>query len=350
MGNQLFADVNAILGHKTEPIFPSYFAYEGFDPSSIPNTIPDSCVDAFQEDEVSFLPARLAAFFSIAAFDVINKDNPNVAYGVCESNGSTLSCDWEKLYKGIIRECKVLNAREFAQGILMNYYEGNCEELLGISDSIMADNELNPEEEWCQAYYGEQGTPTFATIAIDMEVDNPIYDDEISRVDSLNVANMTVGFEAQTQQILIENVPYCTGLISCTDQDFFTLLQAEASGYSNYYENNFFIQSYDIQINPDVLMDSQVCQDSKIKMKRGQKEKGCKFIGKKPDLRCNRRSIEKHCPAACSKCNEYACVDSPRKFKIDGILRNCDWVGEDAANRCVEKVSTVCRSTCGYCE
>jgi hypothetical protein len=349
MGNQLFLDVNAILGHKTEPYLPFWSSYEGFDPSSVSNTIPDSCVDAFQEDEVSNLPARLSAFFSIATFDANNVDFPSVVYNVCESSGSTLRCDWEKLYKGIIRECKVLNARGFAQGDFMNYYEGDCEELLGISDSIIEDNKLNPEDEWCQAYYGEQGTPAFATIAIDMEIDSMIDDYDILDVGSINVANRTIGLEAQAQQILIENVPYCTGLTSCTDQEFFTLLQAEASGYSNYYEANSFVQSYNIQINPDV-MGSEVCVDSRLKMKAGNKDKGCKFIGKNPGKRCNKVSTQKHCPAACNECDAFACVDSPRNFKLDGVYRKCNWVGQDPVARCGVKVSSVCRSTCGFCE
>jgi hypothetical protein len=353
MGNTIFSNVDAILGYKTSIEFDS-LAFSGqFDPSTVPG-VASTCVDAFEQGEVSSIPVRLGAFFANAQFDEDFRESaPFLDKDLCDEEGDdTLRCDFEKMYTHIVTECQVANSRHWAKGKFMNYYEGDCEELLGLSQSIIADGVLNPEEEWCQAYYGKEGTPTFASIVLEMQVDEDEMDDTVMQSSGafVELVNSTIGFEAETQKLIIENVPYCTAFESCTEGDFFKLAQAEAEQFSKFYaaQNDESIEFYDIQIIPEGLLDSDnaICTDSALKMVKKERTKSCAWAGNKRERRCKKKSVQKHCPVSCDKCEEYGGIDSPRLFKVEGEHRNCQWVGEDAANRCGGGVDTVCRETC----
>ena len=358
MGNTLFSNVDALLGYKTTTDWLNVFSMYKFDPTSVQG-VDFSCMQSFQEEDVSSVPVRLGAIFANAQFDEDMKANDNgfLDKDFCDDNGyDTITCDFEKLYKYIIAECVIVNLRGAGSGFLNQYYGGSCEELLGITEAMSSDMVLSPQDEWCQAYYGKSGTPTFSTIIVEMQADLGSYDDMYSLSPFVELANSTIGFGSNTQKLIIENVPYCTAFESCSVQDFFTMIQADADSYAaSYLSQATDMDSYSIQVIPEEgsYEDSASggeCVDSSLKMVVGQKMKSCSWAGKKADKRCMKKSVQKHCPDACSTCEEFACVDSPRKFKVGGIIRNCDWAAENPQTNCANGVDSVCRETCGMCE
>ena len=366
MGNAFFGDVDKIMGHPNSPDFSS-FIFLDFDPLSVPG-VSQTCASVFDssstEREYSYIPTRLTALIDNALTDEIRKEDGKKIRNldcVVESPG-VLRCDWSNLYKRIIVECQVANLRGIVQGPWGGYYEGNCEELLGIPPSFLEDGILDPETEWCPAYYGgREGSPTLASIELTVAFNSWALEEAISTGGELmgfeSLANSTLGLEDTYQKMIVDNVPYCTGFDSCTVDDFFTLINAQAKAYSAYMEETSeMYDRYDIDIvhaaqgegGPQA---NPVCIDSMLKLKKKNGAfSSCAWAGKKAN-RCKKGAMKKHCPLTCNACEErFLCADSPKTFKVPGGTSSCELVAQDPEERCSGGVETVCRETCGLCD
>jgi len=77
----------------------------------------------------------------------------------------------------------------------------------------------------------------------------------------------------------------------------------------------------------------------------------CTWVENKP-YRCNNDELATHCPVTCGVCDDFACDDSPLRFKLvkNGrrIARDCGWVGtKQIVIRCgYDGVTETCPSIC----
>jgi len=363
MGNSFFTDVNAALGHYGPGIISSNGdGYSSnFSPTNVQG-VATSCIKAFEGTpgvDYSSIATRSNSFLFGAISELIH-DYYNITldnYG-CEADkfdSDLVRCDWSKIYVRIVQECRIANIRGGAYDYV--YYgmvAGDCEELLGISDKIMEDGVLDPDTEWCPAYYGKEGPAVYASVGM-----SRTFGDRTGFDSMTDLVESTIGadYYGDTQKIIIDNVPYCTAFDSCTDEDFFKLANAEAADFAEYqkddFESYYNSSSYSLRENIiKIIPDKNVCKDSKLRLiNYNDKAKTCKWVGRKQG-RCTRKKFQKHCPETCKMCEDFACVDSPLSFGLwgSGDVVNCEWVGEDPQGRCKKGTRTVCRETCGFCD
>jgi hypothetical protein len=352
MGNSFFSNVRNIVGNDMA----AYYTTTGFDPSSV-DGVASSCIAAFEDGPVvgySSVPLRLGALLDNALADEKFKSQGIYtmnSLGCVQDGDDILRCDWNNLYARIVTECQIANIRGVVQASLGYYLEGDCEELLGISPEIIADGILDPVSEWCPSYYdGQEGTTVFASINVVRSRGNgsAYYSDKIS-----SLVDMTLGSGSSTSRVIIDNVPYCTAFDSCTEDDFFTMLNAEAQAYSTAFaENAEYYGNVAVTIVPD--NSASDCDDSELKFDfKGSginPSKTCKWASQNVN-RCKKVSAQKHCPSTCGTCVENACIDSPKaKFVIDNKQYTCADVVESPDMCDLGGVKTTCRATCGYCE
>lgn len=357
MGN-FFSDVNLALGHQG--IYNNITFT--FDLTTVPG-VAASCINAFEGtpgEDYSSIAIRSAAFFVGAINDLGNAyiGVPVDNYG-CEADKvdpDLVRCDWSKIYVRIVQECQILNIRgaTYDPNAVSPNVAGDCEELLGISDKIMEDGVLNPDTEWCPAYYGKEGSAMYASVGISRTFGKTsmtfdVYDQLTTLVEG------TIGADSygDTQKVIIDNVPYCTAFDACTDEDFFKLANAEAAALAEVQKESDVLR-YGIEIEEyiiKIIPDENVCRDSKLRLiTDSDNAKPCKWVGRK-EGRCTKSKFQKHCPETCEMCEDFACVDSPLSFKVSGdVFKNCEWVGEDPMERCKKGARTVCRETCGFCD
>ena len=357
MGNTFFSNVHNIVGNDMAA---AYYTTTGFYPSLV-DGVASSCVAAFEDGPVvgySSVPLRLGALLDNALADENFKSQGIYtmnSLGCVQDGDDILRCDWNNLYARIVTECQIANIRGVVQASLGYYLEGDCEELLGISPEIIADGILDPVSEWCPSYYdGQEGTTVFASINVVRSRGNGDVYYSSDKITSL--VDMTLGSGSSTSRVIIDNVPYCTAFDSCTEDDFFTMLNAEAQAYSTAFaENAEYYGNVAVTIVPDNSIVSDpafACDDSELKFlfKGADKPpKPCNWASKKN--RCKRASAKKHCPSTCGTCVENACIDSPKaKFVIDNEPHTCADVVESPGMCDEEGVKTTCRATCKYCE
>jgi len=360
MGNQFFHDVDATLGHTNEAYnLPSYY----FDPTTV-GDVSDTCVDVFSRNagvDYSSISIRSAAAIQNAFNDEAYKEQgiSKISNLGCEAtdDNNALRCDWSNLYSRIITECQIANLRGVIQGP-MQYYEGNCEELLGISPKVLEDGILNPNTEWCPSYYdGKEGSVVFASLII-----NRTFVGDEGKDSLTDLLNKTIGINSgNSQTLVIDNVPYCTAFDSCTAEDFFKMANAAAASFAQHQtdllsDGGYDIESYQISIIPDTPItadfDLSMCKDSSLKFVRTREKEGtCEWVAENSQKRCAYDKNRKHCPKTCGACEEFMCVDSPRTMKLwkSDIEVKCEWVKEDPDTRCKTGTTRSCRETCGFC-
>jgi hypothetical protein len=349
MGNHLYTNVAYAMG-KLQQEMPV-----DFNPTTgTIDGVSNRCVDTFQGyggKDYASIAFKVGAIASTAVTDY-NMAMAEKSFAKrlkCEVSGdeeNLLKCDWSNLYEGIIAECKVINARGFAVGTLNQYYEGNCKEILGITDEMLADGVFNPETEWCPAYYGKEGKVTFASVEVTREIGVVNYDDEmVLPLDQ--VLNSTFGVGVM-RKVTIENVPYCTAFDECTESEFFTMANLEAAAYADSYEG--FSEFKIIHGGSD----EATCTDSELKFKVKNMKKACKWATMGNSSKRCKTSIKKHCPVACDACDEFKCVDSTREFWVTDAepkqWGNCNLVKENPEYCYTSGVKSVCRETCGFCD
>ena len=66
--------------------------------------------------------------------------------------------------------------------------------------------------------------------------------------DSLtDLLNKTIGIDnGNSQNLVIDNVPYCTAFDSCTEEDFFTMVDAAAASFAQHQTDELSDGGYDI--------------------------------------------------------------------------------------------------------
>lgn len=346
MGNQFYSNVATIVGAELMSSAPPLDFY----PNSVEG-VSETCIDSFRGKggkSYSSISLRIAALVTNADVDyqMMNRGVFSLKNLGCEKDSvdeDLLQCDWNMLYDRIVTECKIADLRGVVNMPGGYYLEGTCEELLGITPEIIADGVLDPTQEWCPVYYdGREGVATLATIEVQRDIDQADMDEPDPMVDLLE---KTLGVtENSVKKLIIENVPYCTAFDSCTDEEFFTMVNLEAEAYTSSIQS----ESYDIMITPQ---EESKCVDSALRFKRGKNKSGCQWAGKGGGNRC-KIGIKKHCPKACDACEQFACTDSARIFYTkDKQELKCADVASDSENMCkIEGVKTVCRETCGHCE
>jgi len=103
------------------------------------------------------------------------------------------------------------------------------------------------------------------------------------------------------------------------------------------------------------------CVDEPNLKFKNEKNKDCDWVGKKIEKRCGLnwkgKTLEERCPKSCQVCeeddnddNEEPCENEPDtvgKFKYKNKDRNCKWVGKRATKLCKKKaLSKKCPTTC----
>jgi hypothetical protein len=99
------------------------------------------------------------------------------------------------------------------------------------------------------------------------------------------------------------------------------------------------------------------CIDSKLRLRiNGKQWKTCRWVGRNPEVRCQKRNVHTHCPLTCdsitNSCSTSICVDSRRKFKMkeSGRLKRCGFFKRNPEKCDKEGVASTCRLTCEYCD
>ena len=249
MGNYLFSDINGLFGGQSS-LYSTTLPLPGFDPTNVPSVTDPACIDVFDKGGLgvgySSIAIRIPALLDLAISDEHYKED-NItaldALGCFNETSNVLRCDWNLVYNRIVTECQVANLRGAvdsninASGEFIGLLEGNCEELLGITPEMIKDGTLDPKKEWCPAYYdGQEGEPTLASIVV-MRDNFPEGDDDYWN----DLTEKTLGLDSDLNTFIFENVPYCTAFDSCTDEDFFTMVNAEAAVYAESSPNEIKI-------------------------------------------------------------------------------------------------------------
>lgn len=240
MGNRFFADIHGLYGGKSD-LYNTTLPLPGFDPTDVPIVTDPACIDVFDKGGLgvgySSIAIRIPALIDLAIRDESFKEDNITAINALgcfeETSGDVLRCDWNLVYNRIVTECQVANLRGVVLGDRGNL-EGNCEELLGITPEMIKDGTLDPKKEWCPAYYdGQEGEPTLASIVVVRDNSIPYRDqDDDYAYEWHDLTEKTLGFDSDKNTFIFENVPYCTAFDSCTDEDFFTMVNAEAAAYA----------------------------------------------------------------------------------------------------------------------
>jgi len=134
--------------------------------------------------------------------------------------------------------------------------------------------------------------------------------------DSLtDLLNKTIGIDnGNSQNLVIDNVPYCTAFDSCTEEDFFTMVDAAAASFAQHQtdelsDGGYDIGSYQISIIPITAdFDLSMCKDSSRKFVRNKgkgKEGTCEWVSENSQMRCTNR---KHCPKTCAGRVKNSCT------------------------------------------
>jgi len=99
------------------------------------------------------------------------------------------------------------------------------------------------------------------------------------------------------------------------------------------------------------------CIDSKLRLRiNGKQWKTCRWVGRNPEVRCQKQNVHTHCPLTCdsitNSCSTSICVDSRRKFKMkeSGHLKRCGFFKRNPDKCDKEGVASTCRLTCEYCD
>ena len=273
-----------------------------------------SCIETFATGKMgvdySSFPLRLAALLYNAEIDKHMQEQglTEVTNFGCkfDSVEKSVHCDFTTLFDRILEECKVLNVRGFvetSEGYYNDgdpfkkfYIEGDCEKILGIHPSISKHKQFNPEKDWCPAYYGKEGSVTFATVEITRNYNTQIWSgnnrnwqgifDEDGRGRAL-APDTTRPIDGG--KFIVDNVPYCTAFDSCTEDDFFRMANAEANAYvDKYYDeeeaekkvNDESLDIYDVKI-------TQTTESRSSKKKKKNAAKVAKIPKARKALRAN---------------------------------------------------------------
>lgn len=92
------------------------------------------------------------------------------------------------------------------------------------------------------------------------------------------------------------------------------------------------------------------CEDSILKTKVNGIPRNCEWVGaNKTQERCEKSDMASHCPLTCME-PLFCTADSGKRFQLKGTseFQGCDWVGRKLTKqRCqIEGVASTCRETC----
>merc|ERR1712048_430042 len=77
------------------------------------------------------------------------------------------------------------------------------------------------------------------------------------------------------------------------------------------------------------------CVDSPLPMFGRNGPKDCEWVAEEATQRCSKPGVSAHCPVTCGRCGDLACEDSGRKFVVENQTRKCRYFAKNPSRRCV---------------